>query len=419
MEENQRNTLSLSQLQDGIQQVLQKHYSGSFWVTGEINDISENASGHCYLDLVEKDEGSDKLVAKARATIWAYTYRMLKPYFETTTGYQLKRGIKVLIQAAVEYHPVFGLSLNIQDIDPTYTIGELERKRKEIIDRLQKEGVISMNRELPMPLVPQKIAIISSDSAAGYEDFISQLQLNTYGYVFYSRLFPAVMQGEKAEKSIIKALDGIFDSGVDFNLVVLIRGGGAKSDLACFDSYELAYHITQFPLPVVTGIGHEQDDTITDLVAHTCLKTPTAVAGFLIDTMVAFDSLLESHRRGIIQFSTGHLSHNQLKLQLLNQRIGSGSERHLQQMNDMLGRYASEFRSGVKQELERQKANLDKIDRIRTYVDPKQVLKLGYSIARFKGKAIKDPAGIKEGDQIETSLNKGILQSGVTRIIKN
>ena len=227
------------------------------------------------------------------------------------------------------------------------------------------------------------------------------------------------MQGEKAEKSIIKALDGIFDSGVDFNLVVLIRGGGAKSDLACFDSYELAYHITQFPLPVVTGIGHEQDDTITDLVAHTRLKTPTAVAGFLIDTMAAFDSLLESHRRGIIQFSTGHLSHNQLKLQLLNQRIGSGSERHLQQMNDMLGRYASEFRSGVKQELERQKANLDKIDRIRTYVDPKQVLKLGYSIARFKGKAIKDPAGIKEGDQIETSLNKGILQSGVTRIIKN
>lgn len=284
--------LTLSELTEGIKSALTDAFPTSVWVVAEISELKENRNGHCYLELIEKSGA--EIVARARATIWSYTYRMLKPYFETTTGQYFSQGIKILVQVSVEFHSAFGLSLNIKDIDPVYTVGDMAVQRKEIIDRLQAEGVFDMNRELELPLVPQKIAVISSATAAGYQDFMNQLNSNAFGFQFYTKLFQSTLQGAETVPSVIRALDRIFQYEDFFDAVVIIRGGGATADLGSFDNYDLAFHVTQFPLPVITGIGHEKDDTIVDLVAHTRLKTPTAVAEFFINGMERFyDRLLE------------------------------------------------------------------------------------------------------------------------------
>lgn len=287
--------LTLSELNEQIRDALAGAFPSTVWVVAEISELKENRNGHCYLELIEKS--GNQIIARSRATIWSYTYRMLKPYFETTTGQLFAQDIKVLVQVSVDYHPAYGLSLNIRDIDPAYTAGDLALQRKEILERLQADGVISMNRELQLPLVPQKIAVISSPTAAGYQDFMAQLQNNEYGFRFYTHIFEAWMQGEGSVASIIRALERIYDYADFFDAVAIIRGGGATADLNCFDNYDLAFHITQFPIPVVTGIGHEKDDTIIDMVAHTRLKTPTAVAEFFIDGVERFYArLLESER---------------------------------------------------------------------------------------------------------------------------
>ncbi len=273
--------LTLLELNLQVKDVLCSALPGAVWVSAEISELKENRNGHCYLELVEKK--GDEIVARARANIWSYTYRILKPYFETTTGQFLCCDLKVLVKASVEYHPLYGLSLNIKDIDPAYTMGDMLLHRREIIDSLQKEGIFGMNKELQLPLVPQRIAVISSKTAAGYQDFMNHLEMNPHGFKFYTHLFEAYMQGAAAVPSIIAALERIFQYEDFFDAVAIIRGGGATADLSSFDNYNLAFHITQFPLPVVTGIGHEKDDTIIDLVAHTRLKTPTAVAEFFIN----------------------------------------------------------------------------------------------------------------------------------------
>lgn len=271
---------TLSELNQRIKDALFEAFPETVWVVAEVSELKENRSGHCYLELVEKK--GNTITARSRATIWSYTYRMLKPYFETSTGQQFTSGIKILIQTTVEYHPVYGLSMNIKDIDPAYTVGDMAMHRKEIINRLQQEGVFDMNKELQMPLVTQKIAIISSATAAGYQDFMNQLNNNEYGIKFYTKLFEAYMQGTETGSSIIDALERIFQYDDFFDAVAIIRGGGATADLSSFDNYDLAINVTQFPLPVITGIGHEKDDTIIDLVANTRLKTPTAVAEFFV-----------------------------------------------------------------------------------------------------------------------------------------
>jgi exodeoxyribonuclease VII large subunit len=272
--------LTLFELNQWIKDTLSHAIPSTVWVVAEISELKENRSGHCYLELVEKKE--NEIIARARATIWSYTYRILKPYFETTTGQFFSHGIKVLVQVSVEFHAAYGLSLNIKDIDPAYTVGDMALQRKEIIERLQNEGVFEMNKELDLPLVPQRIAVISSKTAAGYQDFMDQLENNPHGIKFYTHLFEAYMQGADAVPSIIGALERIFQYEDFFDAVAIIRGGGSTSDLNSFDNYELAFHVTQFPLPVVTGIGHEKDDSVVDMVAHTRMKTPTAVAEFFI-----------------------------------------------------------------------------------------------------------------------------------------
>ena len=306
--------VSLSELQRRVKGSLEDLFSMPVWVKAEISEMTVNRSGHCYLDLVETEGGSDTVIARCRATIWSYTFRMLKPYFETTTGQVFTQGLKVLLQAKVEYHEVYGFSLNIRDIDPVYTLGDMARQRREIILRLEEAGVLEMNKELELPLVPQRIAVISSPTAAGLQDFLDQLHNNPHQFVFYTKLFPAVMQGIEAPRSITAALEQIFQYEDLFDAVVIIRGGGAQIDLACFDNYDLAFNVAQFPLPVITGIGHDKDDTVIDLVAHTRMKTPTAVAEFLISGALQFSQQLKELEKHFMEVVNDQLEENQNRL---------------------------------------------------------------------------------------------------------
>ncbi len=271
---------TLSALNFAVRNAVQSALPGTQQLVAEISELRESR-GHAYLELIEKDK-SGRVLAKARATIWGAVFRILTPYFRSETGQDLAAGLKVLITVSVEFHEIYGFSLNIRDIDPAYTLGDIEKRRREIIQQLEEDGILGMNAELEFPTLPQNIAVISSATAAGYGDFINQLQENPAGYQFNITLFEATMQGENTEASVILAFDKIFNNLTDFDLVVLIRGGGSRADLSAFDSYFIAANICQFPLPVLTGIGHERDEAIADLAAHKALKTPTAVAEFLI-----------------------------------------------------------------------------------------------------------------------------------------
>ena len=328
--------LTLSELNALIKDALFEAFPTTVWVVAEISELKENRSGHCYLELIEKED--NEIIARSRATIWSYTYRMLRPYFETTTGQAFAQGIKVLVQVSVEYHPAYGLSLNIKDIDPVYTVGDLALQRKEILIRLQNEGVFGMNKELHLPLVPQKIAVISSKTAAGYQDFMHQLETNENGFKFHTHLYEAYMQGSEAVSSIIAALECIFQYEEFFDAVVIIRGGGATADLSCFDNYDLALNITQFPLPVITGIGHEKDDTIVDMVAHTRLKTPTAVAEFFIAGMEQFYERLLDLENEIITRTRETVEFQQEKLERFAEVVDNSVSSFIQDKNNQLNR---------------------------------------------------------------------------------
>ncbi|MCF6364723.1 MAG: exodeoxyribonuclease VII large subunit [Bacteroidales bacterium] len=449
------NNITLSELNRRISQNIKENFSDRFFIVAEISELNESR-GHAYLELVEKDE-EEVLRAKARATIWARTYRMLKPYFETSTGHKFEAGLKVLIVVTVEFHEVYGFSLNIKDIDPNYTVGDIERKRLLIIKKLEEEGVINMNKELEFPVVPQKIAVISSETAAGYGDFIDQLENNDYGFKYYTKLFPAAMQGEETENSIIKALDKIYDFDDIFDIVVIIRGGGSKSDLSWFDSYQLALNISQFSLPVLTGIGHDRDETITDLVAHISLKTPTAVAGFIIDATVEFYNYINqlaedfSHRiKEIISENKSELEYlisnfkptvkeillkKDAELNLKKTDLKNLTKIIIQNKNHILLQYPlslkniietginnkkqkvemlrMNFRNASKNNIIKEKHKLKVFEQKNKYLNPSGILKRGYSITSVNGKLIKSVKDVKKGDLAETKMIDGNFKSKV------
>lgn len=334
--------LTLSALQSQIKLSIDSTFPYPVWIVAEIGEMTINRNGHCYLELLETGSGTNNIIARCRATIWSYTFRMLKPYFETTSGQAFAEGLKVLIQAKPEYHELYGLSLNIRDIDPVYTLGEHARIRFEVIRRLTDDGIIDMNKELELPLVTQRIAIVSSPTAAGLQDFLEQLNNNSHKFVFYTKLFAAVMQGKEAVQSITDALDQIYLNENFFDVVVIIRGGGSQLDLACFDQYELASNIAQFPLPVITGIGHEKDDSVADMVAHTRLKTPTAVAEFIITGALSFSSHLNELEQHFVS--------------LINENI--------ENKNDVLLSLADEVNSLVNKRIaeEENKLNISKLN---------------------------------------------------------
>lgn len=339
--------ITLFDLSNRIRNALQDAFPETVWVVAEISEMKENRTGHCYLELIEKDELTDEIKARARANIWSYSWRMIKPYFETTTGQPFSQGIKVLVQVSVEYHPAYGLSLNIKDIDPTYTIGDMVRRRREIVRQLVEAGVMQMNKELELPLVPQRIAVISSATAAGYQDFVNHLETNPHGFCFFHQLFEAYMQGTDAVPSILSALNKIFELEDQFDAVVIIRGGGAAADLSCFDNFDLAYTVAQFPLPVITGIGHEKDDTIVDLVAHTRLKTPTAVAEFFISGALRFSDLLNEKKRLLVELVHQRLDDEHERIDGLGQDAINSATKYLQDTQYKLHKISQKIQQGV------------------------------------------------------------------------
>ncbi len=429
----EKKAVSLYEMLGQIKAAMKSYLPQSWWVVGEISEIKINYSGHCYLELIEKEESNESVKAKARATIWSSAFRMIQPYFETSTQTRLAAGIKIMVKVSAEFHELYGFSLNITDIEPSYTIGDLARQKLEIIQRLKAEGVFDMNRSLPFPAIPQRIAIISSKTAAGYGDFVNQLTRNSYGYHFDIRLFQAVMQGQEAEQSVIGALDEIYAREEFFDAVVIIRGGGSQTDLNCFNSYWLNLNICQFPLPILTGIGHEQDDTIADMVANKRLKTPTAVAEFLIgcfseaDQEIAGRSLdlynlvkdriqLEKNRldRAVMKLKpaiTSRLDHNRNQLVLKSVKMKSITGRLLQNESNSLQSMKNQLNNRISHYLKNAQHKLEMLDKKKQYLDPFHILKRGYSITYHQGKVVKNASLLKPDDILETKLSEGTIKS--------
>lgn len=406
-------TLSLLELNGRVKSTLQFEMPDAYWVQAEISGISPSSQGHCYLELVQKDATGKTFLAKAKANIWRNTWLRIKPFFEAETGESLKVGMKVLLQVTVTFHEVYGYSLVVQDIDPTYTMGDMARRRKEILDQLAKDGVIGLNRELEIPVLLQRIAVISSATAAGWGDFRNQLANNVYGFRFYVKLFQAAMQGDDVERSVISALDAVATCREDFDLVVIIRGGGAVSELSCFDSYNLAYNIANFPLPVITGIGHERDDTVADVVAHTKVKTPTAAAEFIINRVFDTAQLLETLARRMGDAVTERMNAENIRLERLAQKIPSLfavlKVRHEQLLENMWNRSVT----GVRNLLTVRSHKLELLEKSITAADPALILKRGFSLTRCNGHVVSRASDLKKGDRLTTVLADGTVESEI------
>lgn len=379
--------LSLYELNGLVRATLEEGMEETYWLQTELSEVNQR-HGHCYLEFVQKGE-KEGLIAKARGMIWANRWNMLSAYFSQTTGQPLGVGMQVLVEVSITFHELYGYSLNVVDIDPTYTVGDIARRRTEILRQLQEEGVDMMNKELEMPMLLKQIAVISSPTAAGYGDFCDQLQRNVYGLAFDVKLFPATMQGETVESSVIAALDQIAEEEENWDVVVIIRGGGGAADLSGFDTLRLAEYVAQFPLPIITGIGHERDDTVIDMVSHTRVKTPTAAAEFLIQHGADQLAAIERMATTVGNTVQGRLAQQQGRLELLSQKMDS-----------------------VTRMLLHLKFNtLDKLSVCIDAADPKRILRLGFSITRVEGKAITNVNDLTPGTVIETTLAEGTVKS--------
>jgi len=407
-------SITLSELTEQIQQTIKVSFNTPVWIRAEISELRENPGGHCYLELIEKDVDSDALLAKSKATCWASTYRMLKPYFESSTGQSLRAGLKVLVSVSVEYHSVYGFSLNVRDIEPAFTIGEMAARRLQIIKQLEADGVLDMNRQLPMPKIIQRLAIISSSTAAGYGDFCDQLKNDPSRFAFYTRLFPAIMQGDQAEGSIIAALEKIYEHIDLFDVVVIIRGGGATTDLACFDSYDLALNCAQFPLPVIAGIGHQRDFTILDMVAHRSVKTPTAVAEFLIAHLQEAENQVMDVFSDIQNVIKSRIENEFRKIDLTKLRIKQTLRNWVVQRVHILERQKSRLHSNVRMQILRQNNKLLLLEKNIEKHSPSFLLKYGYTITTLNGKRITSALQVKTGDNIRTFVHDGDFESHVS-----
>ena len=451
--------LSLTELQLIIKDSLYLALPDHYWVVAEISEIKENNAGHCYLELIEKHPDEKNVRARVKAIIWSNRYRFLNSFFQNITGEALSEGMKILVKTKVEYHELYGLSLIISDIDPSYTIGEMALKRQMVIKRLEDEGVFSMNKEIEFPIVPQRIAIISSGSAAGYSDFINHLKENNHGYVFYIALFETVMQGIETEQSVISALDRIAGFMDLFDVVVIIRGGGSQIDLSWFDSYNIAYHVTQFPLPVITGIGHEKDFSVTDMVSFQSLKTPTAVADFLIERTEGAEINLTDMSSDIIEHSLAIIEANRTRLEtfrinlipvarlmisrqkeklskriidLINtgkelilrsgvipanqkSRLISSGGSFIRSKGSVIERMRIDLISFVLNILGKMKVRANSVENTLNILNPENVLKRGFTITSLNGRVLKSSLEVKPGDNINTKFGDGKIDSKVMK----
>ena len=417
--------LSLRQLNLMVRDAIETALPDEYWVEAELSECREN-SGHCYMELIEKDERSNTPVARASAKCWRQTWMMVKPYFERTTGQPLHAGMKVLLKVYAQFHEAYGFSWIVSDIDPTYTLGDMARKRQEIIRQLKEEGVFDLQRELQLPTFAKRIAVISAQHAAGYGDFLRQLEDNEYGFRFEVTLFPAIMQGEQVEQSVIAALNQIYELQSNhtsqpssltshFDCVVILRGGGATADLSGFDTLGLAENVAQFPIPIITGIGHDRDESILDMVSHTRVKTPTAAAAFLIDHLRRVWERITNAETSINQYVSEHLRYQQQRISQLATLIPTLALRRLSDSRHRIEMTESRLPVAIERRLSDQKHRIERLSILLQGFDPQLLLKRGYSITLHNGKAVRDPSLLKAGDEIETRVEKGTIRS----VIKN
>ena len=379
--------LGLYDLNAEISNCVSAHFSHPVWVAAEIVGLSENRTGHCYLELIEKNDAG-VIVAKAKATIWSSLYKQIKPYFLRETGMPLAVGMTVALLVEVVYHPSYGPSLNLKDINPSYTLGNRLLQRNQVINRLHNEGVFDMNKELALPFLTRKMAVITAQTAAGYGDFMNEINQNPWGFRFEVTLFPALVQGELAEASMVKALHEVAEQAEKFDAVVMIRGGGSVADLACFDGYELAYTVTQMPLPVIAGIGHDRDVSVLDMVAAISLKTPTAVAQFLVQKMADVHQQVMGYQ----------------------ERVARAVEQLLQRQNQRLQTIEMLLPLSARRCMERKEHRLQLVERSIELLSPQNVLKKGYTMT-LKDGAVVALQDIQVGDEITTVFHNGSVKS--------
>ena len=412
---------SLLELNQMVRETIECEMPDEYWVEAELSECRE-LRGHCYMELIQKDERTATPVAKSPAKCWANKWAVIRPYFERTTGQQLHAGMKVLLKVYAQFHEAYGFSWIVTDINPEYTLGDMARKRQEIIRQLKAEGVFDLQKELTLPPFCQHIAVISSQTAAGYGDFCNQLSDNPYGFQFQTQLFPAIMQGEGVEQSIIAALEKIYSLTSSFSpltskfdCVVIIRGGGSTGDLSGFDTLALAENVANFPLPIITGIGHERDESILDMISHTRVKTPTAAAAFLIEHLKEVLDVINGSQELITRYAQQKLSmlHSQLTIvsEAIPRLFSIVKTRQEAKIDTLIQRIPMLLERRLLAENHRLQLMEEKLKAL----DPQLLLKRGYSITLHNGRAVKDATALKAGDEIETRLANGAIHSVVTQ----
>ncbi len=429
------NHLSLYELNSLVRDVISMSLPDSYWVEAELSEAREGYGGHCYMELIEKDDHSNTPIAKAHASCWRNRWMLLKPQFERVTGQRIHAGMKVLLKVHAQFHENYGFSWIVDDIDPTYTMGDMARKRMEIIQTLKEEGVFDLQKELKLPMFCQRIAVISSATAAGYGDFCNQLADNGYGLQFTTALFAATMQGEGVEQSVISALNRINEEWENWDCVVIIRGGGATSDLSGFDTLALAENVANFPLPIITGIGHERDESVLDMISFQRVKTPTAAAAFLVDHLTEVYARIEDAQEAIVNYVKRRLQVERMKFERLSTQIPTlfslVKVRQSNRLDQLLNRLKAKaeripadglhrlemlearLKEPVARKLERELHRIDMLSQRAIAQDPERLLSRGYSITLKDGKSIKDASQLKAGDEIETRFAKGVAKAVV------
>ena len=429
------NHLSLYELNSLVRDVISMSLPDSYWVEAELSEAREGYGGHCYMELIEKDEHSNTPIAKAHASCWRNRWMLLKPQFERVTGQRIHAGMKVLLKVHAQFHENYGFSWIVDDIDPTYTMGDMARKRMEIIQTLKEEGVFDLQKELKLPMFCQRIAVISSATAAGYGDFCNQLADNGYGLQFTTALFAATMQGEGVEQSVISALNRINEEWENWDCVVIIRGGGATSDLSGFDTLALAENVANFPLPIITGIGHERDESVLDMISFQRVKTPTAAAAFLVDHLTEVYARIEDAQEAIVNYVKRRLQVERMKFERLSTQIPTlfslVKVRQSNRLDQLLNRLKvkaeripadglhrldmleARLKEPVARKLERELHRIDMLSQRAIAQDPERLLSRGYSITLKDGKSIKDASQLKAGEEIETRFAKGVAKAVV------
>lgn len=380
------DAITLTQLLTEVKQELEKQFVKAYWVRAEVLEIKEHSSGHCYLELVEKDPQTQYLGARISASIWANTYRMVKPYFESVVGRSLESGMQLLIKAKVQFHPLYGMSLVISDIEPNFTLGDIRIQKMKILRQLEEEGLLDMNAALDFPLLPFRVAVISSENAAGFQDFMNELLHNPFAYQFQVELFPAIMQGTESEASLLQAIRNVYERYAEFDVLVLVRGGGAQADMHSFNGYELASYIAQFPLPVLTGIGHDKDKSVADEVAFLSLKTPTAVAGFLIAKIREQDERVSTLQMRLERWLLQFKPRQEERLERIRQTIQQAVRRYMMQQNNQLDQLGLRIKAS----------------------DPQEVFKRGYALVEnAQGEKVRSIAQAGAGERLHVFVKDG------------